>query len=69
MASYAQIQYQVKQVDGFTPKTCWIADVKNDYGLNKRVAPNRLALSKRKHPCPAGKREAIVSALRHFDMI
>jgi len=69
VATYAQIQEYVKKVDGFTPKTCWIADIKNDYGLTKHVAPNRVSLSERKYSCPADKRDAIVSAFKHFNMI
>jgi hypothetical protein len=69
MATYLQIQEHVEKANGFVPKTCWIADVKNQYGLTKRVAPNRQSLLRRKHPCPAVRRDAIVCALKHFNMI
>ena len=41
MATYLQIQDWVKLNYGFTPKTCWIADVKHQAGLPMRKAPNR----------------------------
>ena len=69
MATYSQIQKYVKQVNGFVPKTCWIADVKNDYGLTNRMAPNRHSIEERKQPCPEKKRDAIISALKHFKMV
>lgn len=68
MATYQQIQTWVKQRYGFTPKTCWIADVKSQCGLPTRKAPNRISTA-RIHPCPPEKGEAIRSALRHFGML
>lgn len=69
MATYRQIQDRVQRVDGFVPKTCWIADVKNAHGLTQRTAPNRMSDGKRLHPCPPARRASIEMALKHFGMI
>ncbi len=69
MATYMQIQKRVKNISGFVPKTCWIAHIKDDYGLTMRIAKNRINENMRKHPCPANKREAIEDALRYFKML
>lgn len=69
MATYKQIQDWVKTNFGFTPKTCWIAHVKEICGLEPRKAPNRLNEAKRANPCPSGKVEAIKQAFKHFGMI
>ena len=67
MLTYAQIQDDVKQRCGFTPKTCWIAHCKELAGLQPRPAPNRVG--ERKVPCPVDKRESIMRAFRHFGMM
>ena len=69
MATYKQIQDWVKTNFGFTPKTCWIAHVKEICGLEPRKAPNRLDEAKRSNPCPSSKVEAIKQAFKHFGMI
>lgn len=69
MATYAEIAECVKQQSGFTPKTCWIAHVKELNGLRPRVAPNRTRANVRQVPCPLDKREAIEECLRRLRMI
>jgi hypothetical protein len=69
MATYAEIQKAVREKCGFTPKTCWIAHVMSDHGLSRRIAPNRIDLAARKHPCPPEKRAAITEILRELRMI
>jgi hypothetical protein len=69
MATYKEIQARVKQHGGFVPKTCWIADVKSQYGLTTRQAPNRFSPVSREQPCPPERRAAIERALSHFGMI
>jgi hypothetical protein len=69
MATYKAIQQRVKNLDGFVPKTCWIAHVLSDHGLVTRAAPNRIDAKAREYPCPAEKRSAIEAALRHFGMV
>lgn len=68
MATYKRIQDWVKQNYGFTPKTCWIAHVKEMSGLPVRKAPNRRD-AERVYLCPPEKVEPIRAALRHFGMI
>lgn len=68
MATYKQIQDYVKSIYGFQPKTCWIADVKEQAGLPVRRAWNR-AGDEREVPCPHEKKAAILDALDHFLMI
>ena len=63
MATYKQIQNEVKLNSHFTPKTCWIAHVLSDLGQTKRTAPNRIDPSSRVHPCPPEKRAAILRAI------
>ncbi|NKC33842.1 hypothetical protein HEQ75_23475 [Roseomonas sp. BU-1] len=69
MATYAQISTWVASNAGFSPKTCWIAHVKSDFGLITQSAPNRADPTRRAYPCPPNKRPAIEAALRHFSMI
>ena len=69
MATYRQIQDYVRETHGFTPKTCWIAEVKELCGLEPRPAWNRLDTAERSQPCPGDKIEPIRVALRHFGMI
>lgn len=68
MATYKQIQAWVAQHYGFTPKTCWIAHVKEMVGLAPRRAPNRKGPG-RVRPCPPDKVEPIRAALKHFGML
>lgn len=68
MATYTQIQKYVKGKYGFQPKTCWIADVKEQAGLQVRRAWNRLE-EERQDPCPTEKVGAILDALRYFGLI
>jgi hypothetical protein len=69
MATYKAIADRVKLQAGFVPKTCWIADIKSQYDLITRQAPNRFNPNSREHPCPPDKRSAIESAMRFFQMI
>ena len=66
--TYKNIQVFVKKNYGFTPKTCWIADIKEKHGLTTRKAPNRKGID-RKHPCPEYAIEPIEHALHYFKMI
>ena len=66
--TYKKIQQYVKNEYGFTPKTCWIAHVKQLCGLSVRNAWNRND-KKRKNPCPEDKLPAIKQALNHFGFL
>jgi hypothetical protein len=68
MATYSEIQDYVKGKYHFTPKSCWIADVKERNGLPVRRAYNRIS-DTRTNPCPEDKVASIIDAFRHFRMI
>ena len=68
MANYKEIADYVKTTYQYTPKSCWIADVKERCGLCVKRAPNRIS-EKRTNPCPENKVASIKAALRHFNMI
>ncbi len=68
MATYSDIQRWIKEKYGYTVKTCWIADVKEQCGILTRQAYNRQSKC-RVHPCPENKREAIIKAFKYFGMI
>ena len=67
-ATYVEIQEFVKEKNGFTVKTCWIAHAKEKCGLNPKKAHNRQG-KKRLFPCPDDKFEAIRKAFKHYNMI
>jgi hypothetical protein len=69
MATYRQIQDYVKRQDGFVPKSCWIAHVKEMLGLKPRVSPRRYDSKVRQVSCPPDRVKPIQEALRHFGMI
>ena len=69
MATYKQIQDYVKEKHGFVIKTCWIADVKEQCGLNLKKAHNRESAEYRQNPCPSEKVESIKEAFKNLDMI
>jgi hypothetical protein len=69
MATYSEIQDYIRAKDGFSVKTCWIADIKRSHGLITRSAPNRIDPLRPTYPCPIEKRPSIEAALRHFDML
>jgi hypothetical protein len=69
MATYKQVQDFIREKEGFTVKTCWIADVKEQCGLNPKASPNRVSCTTRQNPCPPEKVEVIKDALRNFNMI
>ena len=69
MDMYKQIGAYIKDKYGYTPKSCWIAHMKEVCGLNPRVSPRRHNPAERKHPCPAGKQDDLREAFVHFKMI
>ncbi len=69
MATYSEITEWIKRRHGFTPQTCWIADVKSAHGLTRGQAPNRISPRSKMKPCPPNRRAAIEEALRHFEMV
>jgi len=69
MTTYNQIQSWIRDKYGYSVKTCWIAHVKELYGIPMREAPNRASSTARKNPCPNNKIKLIKDALKHYDMI
>ena len=55
MATYKEIQGYVKETYGFSPKTCWIAHMKELCSIPVKNAPNRISPSHREKPCPPEK--------------
>jgi hypothetical protein len=68
MATYKKIQDYVRERHGYTPKTCWIADVKEQAGIRVSAAPNRIGTG-RMNPCPPKRVPHILAALKYFGMI
>ncbi len=69
MATYRDIQDEIKKEHGKAVKTCWIAHVKELNGLSLRVATNRFSLHTRKYPCPDDVRPLIEEAMRGFGVL
>ena len=69
MATYKQIHDYIKETNGYSAKTCWIAHMKEVCGLKPRVSPNRRLVESRVHPCPKEKQNDLINAFKHFNMI
>lgn len=69
MATYRQIQDDIRAHNGRSVKTCWIAHVKELNGLRPRVAHNRLSPQRRAEPCPPKWRPIIEESMRHLGML
>ena len=69
MATYSQIQEDIRIRHSVSVKTCWIAHVKELNGVPLRVAPNRKRLDARVAPCPESIRPIIEESMRRFGMI
>lgn len=69
MATYKQIQDDVRSKHGKAIQNCWIAHVKELNGLKPRPAPNRQSLLHRVKPCPDEFRLLIEASMRRFKMI
>lgn len=69
MATYKQIQEFVKNTHGYSPKTCWIAHMKELLGLKPRIASNRYFVTSRTNTCPVKKQIDLEEAFRHLNMI
>ncbi len=69
-ATYDEIKAYVKEHTGLSVSSLYIAQVKQKYGLEKRENYNKAKSKDSRQPkCPKEKEEAIVEALRHFNMI
>jgi hypothetical protein len=69
MATYSQIQEDIRIRHSVSVKTCWIAHVKELNGLPLRTAPNRKHPTARVAPCPEAIRPIIEESMRRLGMI
>ena len=69
MATYRQIQDDIRARHNRAVKNCWIAHVKELNGLDPRPAPNRQSPSRRVYPCPDEVRPWIEESMRRFGML
>ena len=69
MATYKEIQNYVKEYHRINVKTCWIAHMKEKFGLLTKIAPNRKDKNSRVKPCPQKYEGFIEEAFRHFGII
>ncbi|MGB4765719.1 MAG: hypothetical protein WBH09_02280 [Rugosibacter sp.] len=69
MATYSQIQEDIRIRHSLSVKTCWIAHVKELNGLPLRAAPNRKRPDARVAPCPEPMRPIIEESMRRLGMI
>lgn len=65
--TYERIKDEVRRKHGKSVKPCWIADVKERYGLTRGPAHNRKR--PRANPCPDKVRPLIEDVLRQLGMI
>src|SRR5262245_13014294 len=67
-STYRDIRAYIYARHGFSPRTGWIAHVKELNGLTLRPTHNRHG-STRVDPCPPERRAAIEEVLRHFGIL
>ena len=69
-ATYEEIKAYVLEHNGLKVSHLYIAQVKQKYGIIERENYNKPKSENAKQPkCPKEKEDAIVDALRHFQMI
>lgn len=69
MATYKEIQEEVRRRYGRSVKPCWIAHVKEINGLEPRMAPNRINPGERRNPCPDDIRPLIEESMRRLGVL
>lgn len=68
--TYKQIQAYVLETHGLKVSPLYIANVKDEFGLEKQFSYEDAGMSAKKRPnCPPEKRAAIIDALIHFGML
>ena len=68
--TYKQIQAYVLETHGLKVSPLYIANVKDEFGLEKQFSYEEAGMSAKKRPnCPLEKRAAIIDALIHFGML
>ena len=69
MATYKQIQDDLRAWHSRAVKTCWIAHVKELNGFSMRAASNRRSPNSREYPCPPKMKVLIEASMRRFGML
>lgn len=69
MATYREIQDDIRSREGRVVKTCWIAHVKELNGLAPRSAPNRRTAGERVYPCPPDMRLLIEASMHRLGVL
>lgn len=69
MATYRDIQNDIRARHRRVVKTCWIAHVKELNGLALRSAPNRHSPSERKYPCSPSMRIVIEESMHRLGVL
>lgn len=68
--TYKQIQAYVLETHGLKVSPLYIANVKDEFGLEKQFSYEEAGMSAKKRPnCPPEKRAAIIDALIHFGVL
>ena len=68
--TYKQIKEYVQKTHGLKVSSLYIANLKDELGLDKQFSYEEAEMSAEKRPkCPPEKREAILDAFRHFGMM
>lgn len=68
--TYKQIQAYVLETHGLKVSPLYIANVKDEFGLEKQFSYEEAGMSAKKRPnCPSEKRAAIIDALIYFGML
>ena len=65
--SYKEAQKVFKEKFGITPKSSWIADIRNEHGKTKGPSQNRP--DDYKYPCPTQHRTNLTKILKQLKMI
>ena len=69
-ATYDEIKKYVKETNGLSVSSLYIAQVKQKYGIIERENYNKSKSEDSKQPqCPPEKEKAIMEALQHFGML
>jgi hypothetical protein len=66
MATYKEIQEDIRQRHHVTVKTCWIDDIKRKHGQTRRIASNGLDPERAKYRSPHDKQRMIEESLKRF---
>ena len=69
-ATYDEIKKYVKETNGLSVSSLYIAQVKQKYGIIERENYNKSKSEDSKQPqCPPEKEKAIMAALKYFGML